>query len=198
MQLRGAWIYEWAELENVMGRHAVAKVKAFLTSTDDKYRPPFGRTAMTVKRSGVIVGTTNMDDFLHDPTGSRRFWVVPIGGVDLQRVRRDRDQLVAEAAAAFGNGERHWLSEAEEERREGLAERFAETDPWEEPVLRFAENHELVRMVDMLEESLGLTVDKHEKRHEMRVAAILRRNGFCRTQLRVDGVSQRVWTRRSD
>ena len=61
MQLRCSWVYEWAELENVFGRHAVARVKAFLTSTEDKYRPPFGRNTISVKRSGVIVGTTNND-----------------------------------------------------------------------------------------------------------------------------------------
>ena len=80
-------------------------MKAFLTSTEDKYRPPFGRTPVTVKRSGVIVGTTNDQDFLHDPSGSRRFWVVPVGAIDTTLLRAQRDQLLAEAVVAHVAGE---------------------------------------------------------------------------------------------
>jgi putative DNA primase/helicase len=138
MQLRAAWIYEWAELENVLSRQSVSRVKAFLTSTEDKYRPPFGRTPVTVKRSGVIVGTTNDQDFLHDPSGSRRFWVVPVGQIDTVLLRTQRDQLLAEAVVACEGGERGWLDADEEARREALATRFVETDPWEDRVLEFA------------------------------------------------------------
>lgn len=194
MQLRGAWIYEWAELENVMGRHTVARVKAFLTSTEDKYRPPFGRTPVTVKRSGVIVGTTNNEDFLHDPTGSRRFWVVPVGRVDVERVRAERDQLLAEAVESFRRGERRWLTEAEEEKRETLAERFVETDPWEERVLEFAKRQEKVRTSDVLLQGLDIPIDKLTRRDEMRVANILRRSGYEPRQMRLNGQRGRYWS----
>jgi predicted P-loop ATPase len=184
MQLRGAWIYEWAELENVMGRHTVARVKAFLTSTEDKYRPPFGRNPVTVKRSGVIVGTTNNEDFLHDPTGRRRFWVVPVGRVDVERVRAEREQLLAEAVAAWRRGERRWLTEEEEMKRESLAQRFVETDPWEERVLEFAERQDKVRTSDVLLQGLDIPIDKLSRRDEMRVANILRRSGYEPRQMR--------------
>jgi predicted P-loop ATPase len=94
LQMRSTWIYEWAELENVTGRHAMSRVKAFLTSNEDRFRPPFGRAMITVKRSGVIVGTTNREEFLHDPSGSRRFWVVPVGEIDLARLQHDRDHVM--------------------------------------------------------------------------------------------------------
>jgi predicted P-loop ATPase len=199
MQLRGAWIYEWAELENVMGRHAVARVKAFLTSTEDKYRPPFGRTPITVRRSGVIVGTTNNEDFLHDPTGSRRFWVVPVGTIDLARLRADRDQLLAEAVAAFRANERRWLSEEEEERsREALSQRFVETDPWEARVLEFAERQEHVRTADVLLQALDVPIDKLTRRDEMRIASILRRSGYEPRRSRLGGRPERYWSRHAE
>jgi predicted P-loop ATPase len=194
MQLRGAWIYEWAELENVMGRHAVARVKAFLTSTEDKYRPPFGRTPITVRRSGVIVGTTNNEDFLHDPTGSRRFWVVPVGRVDIDRVRTEREQLLAEAVVAMRRGERRWLTEEEEAKREALAERFVETDPWEERVLEFAHRQDQVRTNEVLLQALDIPIDKLTRRDEMRVANILRRGGYEPRQMRLNGQRGRYWS----
>jgi len=195
MQLRNAWAYEWAELENVTSRQSNSRVKAFLTSTEDKYRPPFGRAAVTVRRSGVIVGTTNTHDFLHDPSGSRRFWVVPVGLVDTALLREQREQLIAEAAAAFRKGERFWLSDEEEARREALAERFAEVDPWEDRVLEFALAQARVRTTDVLLQALGLPLDRLTKRDEMRVAAILRRGGWRAEQARVDGKVTRYWVK---
>jgi predicted P-loop ATPase len=193
MQLRAAWIYEWAELENVMGRQSVSRVKAFLTSTEDKYRPPFGRTPVTVKRSGVIVGTTNNQDFLHDPSGSRRFWVVPVGAIDTRALSAQREQLLAEAVVAHRAGEPRWLNEDEERRREALATRFGETDPWEELVLAFASKQKHVRTTEVLLQAIGAQIDKVSKRDEMRVTAILRRAGHVARQSRVDGKLARYW-----
>jgi len=197
MQLRASWIYEWAELENVTSRQSVSRVKAFLTSTEDKYRPPFGRAAVTVKRSGVIVGTTNTHDFLHDPSGSRRFWVVPVAAVDTALLREQREQLFAEAVVAYRAGERFWLSDAEEARREALAARFVEVDPWEDRVFEFAAVQSRVRTADILLQALGLSLDRLTKRDEMRVAAILRRSGWRAEQARIDGKVTRHWVRAS-
>lgn len=195
MQLRAAWIYEWAELENVTSRQSVSRVKAFLTSTEDRFRPPFGRTPVTVKRSGVIVGTTNTQDFLHDPSGSRRFWVIPVGAINLPRLRLQREQLLGEAVAAFGAGEHHWLSEEEESRRESLAVRFVEVDPWEERVLEFAAAQGRVRTTDVLLQALQVPLERLTKRDQMRVAAILRRGGYRDEQSRIDGKVTRYWAR---
>jgi len=195
LQLRGAWIYEWAELENVTSRQSVSRVKAFLTSTEDRYRPPFGRNPVTVKRSGVIVGTTNTRDFLHDPSGSRRFWVVPVGPIDVERHLQQREQLLAEAVVACQAGERHWLSEDEEMRREALAARFVEVDPWEERVLEFAAAQDRVRVPDVLQQGLSVLIDRMGKREQMRVAAILRRAGYHDEQTRIDGKVTRYWVR---
>jgi predicted P-loop ATPase len=195
LQLRAAWIYEWAELENVTSRQSVSRVKAFLTSTEDRFRPPFGRTPVTVKRSGVIVGTTNTQDFLHDPSGSRRFWVIPAGAIDLATLRQHREQLLAEAVAAFESGERHWLNEEEEERREALAVRFVEVDPWEERVLEFAAAQDRVRTADVLLQALGIPMERLNKRDEGRVTKILKRADYRASQSRIEGRVTRYWTR---
>jgi predicted P-loop ATPase len=195
MQLRATLIYEWAELENVMSRQTVSRVKAFLTSTEDKYRPPFGRTPITVKRSGVIVGTTNNQDFLHDPSGSRRFWVIPVGHIDIALLREQRDQLLAEAVVAHLAGERRWLDEDEEARREALATRFVETDPWDDRVLEFANRQGRVRTAEVLLQALNVPLDRLTKRDEMRVTGILKRAGFRPEQSRVDGKTTRYWVK---
>ena len=197
MQLRGAWIYEWAELD-VMGRQSVTRVKAFLSSTEDKFRPPFGRTPATVPRGGVIVGTTNNQDFLHDPSGSRRFWVVSVGVINVGLLRAQREQLLAEAVAAHLGGERYWLDEGEEKRREVLAIRFADSDPWEDRVLEFAAAQQRVRTQDVMLQALNVPMDRLTKQLEMRIGSILRRAGFQREQARVDGKVTRFWVKAQD
>jgi predicted P-loop ATPase len=193
MQIAGAWISEWAELETVMGRHSVSKVKAFLTSVCDRFRPPFGRNMITLKRSGVIVGSTNLQDFLSDPTGSRRFWVVPAGEVDLALVERWREQLLAEAVHLFRQGERHWLDKFEEARRTEFVSLFTDADPWDEPVLAYARRRDQVRVAEVLAGPLNTLTEHQTRKDQYRVTAILRRAGFEPQQVRVDGEKQRVW-----
>lgn len=194
MLMGGAWICEWAELENVTGRNTVSRVKAFLTSTEDRFRPPFGRTPITVPRSSVVVGTTNLDTFLHDPTGSRRFWVIPVGAIDIAALREQREQLLAEAVHLFRSGEQHWLTPEEEEQRRAFAAQFADSDPWEERVLSYASRQEYVRISDVLTDVLEIETVRQDRRAERRVADILKRAGWYPKQQRPPGGKpQRVW-----
>jgi putative DNA primase/helicase len=196
MQLGGSWLYEWGELENMFGRNTTSRIKQFITSDRDKFRPPFGRAPITVLRTSIIVGTTNLDSFLHDATGSRRFWVVPVAAVNLALAREWREQLLAEAVVAFRKGEQHWLTDAEERARQEFVAQFNETDPWEEPVLRYAEHQPHVRIPDVLHDVLSIPLDRQARREEQRVAAILRRGGWEPAQRRIQGNKQRLWERR--
>ena len=148
-------------------------------------------------RTSVIVGTTNLDSFLHDATGSRRFWVVPVGSVNLALLREWREQLLAEAVALYLAGEQHWLTEGEELCRQEFVSQFNETDPWEEAVLKYAERVPHIRIPELLHDVLVISPDRQGRREEHRVAAILRRNGWEPAQRRIAGAKLRIWVRRS-
>jgi len=106
--MAGAWIYDINELRSLK-KTEHSTIKSLLSSSEDAFRLPYGRTTTIRKRSCVIVGTTNEDTYLTDDTGGRRFWPVKCGyTVEVDMLERDRDQLLAEAAHLFKKGESWW------------------------------------------------------------------------------------------
>lgn len=101
--LVGHWIVEVGELNAFKGA-AASQIKDFVSLPADTYRPPYGRLPITNSRACVFIGTTNEEHYLHDPTGGRRYWPVPVGSIDRRALTRDRDRLFAEAVAAFKAG----------------------------------------------------------------------------------------------
>lgn len=101
----GKWIVEATELKG-MSAGDVAALKACLSRSQDSLpRRPYAREGEKVPRQFVIVGTTSATEYLHDTTGNRRFWPVRVERFDLDRLRVDRDQLWAEAAAVESRGD---------------------------------------------------------------------------------------------
>lgn len=86
-QATRAWVVELGELSGTMKKSLADDLKAFITQVTDEYRAPYTREAATYSRRTSFFGTVNDDEFLVDPTGSRRWWVVPI------RERIDLDAL---------------------------------------------------------------------------------------------------------
>lgn len=72
-KLRGMWIVELAELLATKKAKEVESIKAFITSTIDSYRAPYGRRTEQRPRMCVFAGTTNNSHFMTDRTGNRRY-----------------------------------------------------------------------------------------------------------------------------
>ena len=128
--VQGVWIYELAELEG-LGRSDVTKVKLFASKTHDKARPAYGRSRVDRPRRCVFVATTNDPTYLRDRTGNRRFWPVEVGMIDLQAIKRDRDQLWAEAVVAEATGEALVIPQVLWPDVEAQQKAKMEDDPWE-------------------------------------------------------------------
>ena len=129
-KLQGFWVVEIGELAG-MKKADIEKVKAFLSTADDKYRPSYGKTVESHPRQCVIIATVNGErGYLRDITGNRRFWVIKL---HQQRQKQKwhfdqtfRDQFWAEAKAIYESGEALYLEgdllDAAEEAQRGAME----------------------------------------------------------------------------
>jgi putative DNA primase/helicase len=121
MQLVGVWIVEFAELGQ-FNRADANRAKFFMSIRYDRFRRPYGTLVEDYPRQCVLAVTVNpgVHGYLKDETGNRRFWPVLCGFdwdagrcIDLEALKRERDELWAEADYWFGQGERWWLHEPE-------------------------------------------------------------------------------------
>ena len=90
-------------------------LKYLLSSSDVKFRPPYGKTIKQYRRYTSFIGTTNQLQPLVDPTGSRRFVCVGIPqgkNIDFTDNLNHR-QLYAQVLQLVEKGERFWLDDAE-------------------------------------------------------------------------------------
>ena len=101
--LQGIWLIEMGELSQLR-RNEMEAVKAFLTKTNDKYRPSHGRKTGEFPRRCVFFGTTNQDTYLKDETGNRRFKPIKVGQLNFKALRTERLQLFAEAVVIHKMG----------------------------------------------------------------------------------------------
>src|SRR5690606_35513338 len=107
----------WEFQEHAIGRREIEEQRAFISARSDRYRASYGRHAVDVPRTCVFVSTSNTSEVLHDPEGARRFMPVRVHGVDVagerrvdvDGIKRDRLQVLGEAASRVLAGERHWL-----------------------------------------------------------------------------------------
>jgi hypothetical protein len=155
-----------------------------------KDRPPYGRRPIESPRQCVFAGTVNHATYLRDETGNRRFWPVTCGRIDIEALRRDRDQLWAEAVARFHAGDPWWLDSPELNAlaAEEQSERLQQDDPWSEKVIEWAgdwcEMAGDVSVYGVLETGLDLSVQQRDQRAANRVARILKAAGFERFRKR--------------
>lgn len=105
-------IVELGELEGSF-RKEMASLKAFITESQDKIRPPYGRVEAEYPRSTIFGASVNDRQFLLDTTGNSRFWTIAANRIDFNH-QVDTQQLFAEMKVRFEEGDQWWLTAHEE------------------------------------------------------------------------------------
>lgn len=183
--MRGNLIIEVAELD-AFSKADTLTIKKTITCRVDRFRAPFERYVASHPRRCVFVGTTNENEYLNDPTGGRRFWPVTTGTIDLEALRRDREQLFAEALWRFEQGFKWW--EMPEETA-AVQESRRVIDAWEPIIEDHVQNMKEITTKDIAEQALDLTAGQLDARASRRIGKIMRKLGFeyrsVRTLLKV-------------
>lgn len=197
LKLHRSWIIEWSEIESVLNKKKSGDLKAFITCTSDCFREPYGRKTANHPRQQILVGTTNEGEFLSDPTGNRRYWVIPVGvdRIDTDLLTQERDAIWAAAVAAYAAGEKWYLTDEEEQLAKENNEHFLESDVWEDVILEWLSEREETQVTirAILSEALNIDISMQDKRVQGRVARCLTKNGWERKI--VGKARQRVWVK---
>lgn len=175
MHLRGKWLIEIAEMSSFSAAESHT-LKEFLTQTHERFTPKYGRHEVVEPRQCLFVGTTNEGTYLKDATGSRRFWPVKVGTIDIDALRKDRDQLLAEAMQEYLAGAR-WWPDREFEKAYIVPEQAArfDEDPWHHEIAHWLSVNAIERctVTEILKGALSLDLGKCGTREQRRARDVL-------------------------
>ncbi len=202
LRMHSCWIYEIAELETFTTKREAGAVKGLLSSAEDRFRPPYGKSADVFKRSGIFVASVNLDGFLVDRTGNRRFMVIRLPRhqghkIPFHLAERDRDAIWRAFVLAYDAGVMPVLNEAEKKANEETNRSCLSEAAFEGPLGRWLAIYGVAQKEfttdDCLHESGARDLGHITETDKRKAGELLRGWGYDRRQKRVDGVRYWVW-----
>ena len=115
------------EFDQISVRHQ-GFLKHLLQKPSVNVRRPNSAYIEKVRRYASFIATSDHEDLLNDPSGSRRFICVHVSEIDNSQPI-DYQQLYAQAVAALDKGERYWFT-----REEGVRQTESNREFQQEPV----------------------------------------------------------------
>ncbi|MGF6239772.1 putative P-loop ATPase [Paraburkholderia sp. GAS38] len=186
-----AWIVALFDFAEFVEKESL---RSFLAATTDTYQATHDSKARRHARGFVPVGVTRDTEYLKQAEGYHLWPVNVVGdGFNMEWLRENRGQLLAEAVHRYRQGER-WEFDPVEDRAiidqlkvQRSARQYA--DSWEEAIERYLDNVSRnyrmdrpstgwVRMADILE-AVGVSKSERlEQRHMRRAGRIMRQLGW--------------------
>jgi len=196
MKSMGCLIIELSELSG-LSKKDDEEIKHWITLQYEDVRLPYAREMTRYYRQSILGASTNKYDYLRDPTGSRRFWPAKVGNrIDIEGIRRDKEQLWAEAVHVYKNGiylgpEGDEIELANSERSKRLTQ-----DPWADMVIEKAEEMDNRFKIPQIMDMMGMTVRDKDERASKRISAILQINGYENKPVWINGKTERLWVKK--
>lgn len=191
------WCLEWGEFETVYKRKDVEELKRFLAKKTETFRTPYDRLPMDYKRGFVFVGTTNQTEVLNDPTGDRRFWIIPVSlsKIPVEAVQFSRDKIWAAANALYKSGYTYRLTDEQDELRAAMNREYQVIDPWSDIIEEFIKYKDFVP-TQSIYKLLAIDPSHQDINSDKRISGVMRRLGWDRG--REDGLRGiRGWKRKN-
>jgi predicted P-loop ATPase len=198
MRLHRKWICEIGEIDRVTNSRYEGDLKNFITIKTDIQRFAYLRAQKVCPRQFLFVGTSNRDDFLTDPTGDRRYWILRTNKkINSDFAKENRDAIWAAAVSLYKSGAEWWLSDVEQEASNDNNRRYQSDSPWMPQVVAFCEYRDKVSTTELL---YHIEPQKGKHTHAMQkdVLNCLIRLGYSKNNQRhkalIDGATLRVYS----
>ena len=169
------------------------ELKNLITCPMVKYRMPYDKYVEEHPHLASFVASVNGNDFLTDPTGSRRFLPFEVLSIDIEKAKRiSMDNVYAEAKALLKSGFRYWFDDEE------IAELYRESEDFQvqtaemELLLRCFEkptedeNYSLMTTTEIL---TYLGIYTHQPLVAKRMGEALKKAGYIKVSKRRNGGS---------
>lgn len=187
--MQQAWGVEMGEIEATFRQKDISQLKAFITAKSDDLRRHHVNDPDHLPRHCVFAGTTNQREFLNDPTGSRRFWVIDAGekALPVSWVRENRDAIWAVAYVLYCHGMPWWMTDTEAKLSEHSNSAFQNRSPFEERLGSFLGTLQsynvAISAMDVAHWVLGIAPERF-RQNSRDVASALEALGYVRKQLK--------------
>ena len=170
------------------------ELKNLITCPMVKYRMPYDKYVEEHPHLASFVASVNGNDFLTDPTGSRRFLPFEVLAIDIERAKEiSMDAVYTEAKALLNAGFRYWFNDEE------ITELYKESEDFQvqtaemELLLRFfekpTEDNPHCTYMTTTEILAYLGVYTHQPLTLKRMGEALKRAGFEKVSKRREGSS---------
>lgn len=114
-QVVSYWLVELGELDATFRKSDIAQLKSFITRDRDVIRRAYAKMESEYARRTVFFASVNPRQFLHDPTGNRRYWTISCDAINHDH-NLDMQQVWAEVYEQhYAKGETWYLSPDEME-----------------------------------------------------------------------------------
>ena len=169
------------------------ELKNLITCPMVKYRMPYDKYVEEHPHLASFVASVNGNDFLTDPTGSRRFLPFEVLSIDIERAKAiSMDYVYAEAKALLKSGFRYWFDDDE------IAELYRESEDFQvqtaemELLLRCFEKpteDERYSLMTTTEILTYLGIYTHQPLVAKRMGEALKKAGYIKVSKRRNGGS---------
>lgn len=199
--LRGGIIVDLDE-GVAMYKNESIKIKSIITQTFDEFRAPYDRLTQKIPRRFVFSMTTNDNEPLRDVTGNRRYWLVDVKEkFNFNWVKENRDQLFAEAYYVIKNKKEDEYPKVPTDIALKIQDEHLAQDEWTDTVADHirksvdycegSDNYQTTVMEIYKEALGGISADRLQRKDEMRIGNILRKElGLEKRRIAVYGVQK--------
>ena len=177
----------------VLNKRDENELKNLITCPMVKYRMPYDKYVEEHPHLASFVASVNGNDFLTDPTGSRRFLPSEVLSIDIERAKAiSMDNVYAEAKALLKSGFRYWFDDDE------IAELYRESEDFQvqtaemELLLRCFEKpteDESYSLMTTTEILTYLGIYTHQPLVAKRMGEALKKAGYIKVSKRRNGGS---------